>query len=139
MNSMEESIKNAIEEMKRVDHLIFVSLKYTRTVDVFKNTLVRIIEGFDFGITALIESLVEKNKITNPPAQPIPRCNILREHFSDDETIMEMVDFYLFLRKLNKADKEILLWGFVHRYKHNETFFARERIENYDCQLRGRN
>lgn len=43
------------------------------------------------------------------------------------------------LRKLNKADKEILLWGFVHRYKHNETFFARERIENYDWQLRGRN
>jgi len=103
---MQESIQNAVEEMKRVDHLIFVSLKYTRTVDVFKNTLSRIIDGMDFGITALIKSLEEKNKVENPPVQPIPRCNILRQHFSHDETIMEMVDFYLFLRKLNKAEFE---------------------------------
>ena len=40
------------------------------------------------------------------------------------------------LRKLNKAEKEILLWGFVHKYKHNETFFATDKLENYNWQLR---
>ena len=31
---MNENIHDAKQEMKRVDHLIYVSLKYTRTVDV---------------------------------------------------------------------------------------------------------
>ena len=40
------------------------------------------------------------------------------------------------LRKLNKAEKEILLWGLVYKYKHDKTFFAREKIERYNWSLR---
>lgn len=36
------------------------------------------------------------------------------------------------LRKLNKAEKEILLWGFVEKYKHDSTFYSEEKIENYN-------
>jgi len=39
------------------------------------------------------------------------------------------------LRKLNKAEKEILLWGLVYKYNHDDTFFATEKIENYDWSL----
>jgi len=38
---MRESIENAVEELKRVDHSIFVSLKYTRTVDILVNILIK--------------------------------------------------------------------------------------------------
>jgi len=40
------------------------------------------------------------------------------------------------LRKLNKAEKEILLWDIVYKHKHNETFFATEKIEKYNWSLR---
>ena len=30
---------NAKQELKRADHLLYVTLKYTRTVDVIKNTI----------------------------------------------------------------------------------------------------
>ena len=42
---MIETLENAKEELKRVDHLIFVSLKYTRTVDVLLNVINRIISS----------------------------------------------------------------------------------------------
>ena len=40
------------------------------------------------------------------------------------------------LRKLNKAEKEILMWGLVYKHGHDETFFTRDKIENYDWKLR---
>ncbi len=36
---MTDYLDNAKNEMKRVDHLLFVSLKYTRTVDVIKSVM----------------------------------------------------------------------------------------------------
>ena len=43
MSHMNEQLENTIEELKRVDHLFYVSLKYTRTVDMIKHVLERII------------------------------------------------------------------------------------------------
>ena len=40
-----ESIDKAKEELKRVDHLFFVSLKYTKTVDVIKSLIDRLINA----------------------------------------------------------------------------------------------
>ena len=34
-----EGLTNACEELTQVDHLIYVSLKYTRTCDVLKTSL----------------------------------------------------------------------------------------------------
>lgn len=44
---MKEAITNAVEELKRVDHLIYVSLKYTRTVDVIRSVINRLIESYN--------------------------------------------------------------------------------------------
>ena len=45
---MDDALYDAEKELKRVDHLIYVSLKYTRTVDVFKNIIKRLISTIDF-------------------------------------------------------------------------------------------
>ena len=34
---MKEALDNAKEELKRVDHLFYVSLKYTRTADMMRH------------------------------------------------------------------------------------------------------
>ena len=34
-------------------------------------------------------------------------------------------------RALNRAEKEILLWRFVEKYKHDETFYATRKLKDY--------
>ena len=59
----------AREELKRVDHLIFVSLKYTRTVDVLKSVLTRLINCFECIIIGVLNDAYEQKKIKAvPPA-----------------------------------------------------------------------
>jgi len=37
-------------------------------------------------------------------------------------------------RKLNFGEKEILLWGLVYKLKHDQTFFARGKVRDYQWQ-----
>jgi hypothetical protein len=103
MTDEAEHIESAKEELKRVDHLIYVSLKYTRTCDVFKNIIERLISAIEFAIDAILKRLEEEHKIFEAPAQPGAKCNAVKEHVQD-ERILKMVDFYLLLRQMNRAD-----------------------------------
>ena len=105
---MNEYIANVIDELKRADHIIYVSLKYTRTGDVLKNAVERLINALDFCILALANKLINENKISEIPIQPVKKAEIVKEHFSDDEEygeiISDFMDFYLLLRKINNAE-----------------------------------
>ena len=99
----EDCLENAKEELKRVDHLIYVSLKYTRTCDVFKNIIERLISAIEFVLNAILNQLEHQKKIMELPAQPGAKCNTIKEHVTDP-TILQMVDFYLLLRQMNRTD-----------------------------------
>ena len=99
---MSEYLDNAKEELKRADHLIYVSLKYTRTVDVLKNIIERLINTFDEGINALLEYLKKKKKIKEQPKAILVRCDLIKEKIKDKK-INDDLDFYLLLRKIDKA------------------------------------
>lgn len=101
---MEEAYRNAVEELKRVDHLIFVSLKYTRTVDVIKNTINRIIACYDFGMDALILYAKEKKMVDEIPAIPVLKLELLKKTFKDNKELLDYLKFYLELRKIIKAE-----------------------------------
>ena len=62
---MKESLDDAIKELKRVDHLYYVSLKYTRTADMMKIMLERLISTFSFGMESLLKHAKEQKKIEN--------------------------------------------------------------------------
>ena len=101
--TMDENMQQAISELKRADHLIFVSLKYTRTCDVFKSIIERLINAINWMLIALLKKLKEEEKIKEIPPQPGMKCSLLKEHISD-EKILEMIDFYLGLRKISRAE-----------------------------------
>jgi len=100
---MNEHLDDSKNELKRVDHLIHVSLKYTRTVDVIKSVLERMIAAFDFGFYALLENAQKKKKDLEIPIQPRAKCDKLKELFPDDEKLLAFVKFYLLLRDLVQA------------------------------------
>ncbi|MFH2028213.1 MAG: hypothetical protein ABIJ08_03680 [Nanoarchaeota archaeon] len=101
---MNQYLSDALEEIKRVDHLVFVSLKYTRTVDVIRSVIDRTINALEFIFLAFLDDLKEKKIIEDIPSAHGVRVNILEQNFSDDIEIKEFLEFYTFLRKIIRAE-----------------------------------
>jgi hypothetical protein len=100
---MIEKLNEAYEELKRVDHLIYVSLKYTRTVDVILNILARTVDAYAFMVDALIEYAKEQEKITSEPESAIERAELIAQLFAGDELLVDNMQLYLLERKLLRA------------------------------------
>ncbi|MBI2664719.1 hypothetical protein HYX10_05275 [Candidatus Woesearchaeota archaeon] len=100
---MSNALEAAREEMKRADHLLYVSLKYTRTVDVLKSLLERLINALDATTDDLLEYALEKKKIREKPENLGLKGELAKKTFKD-ETINEMIDFALTLKKINRAE-----------------------------------
>jgi len=101
---MKESFDQAIQELKRVDHLFWVSLKYTRTVDVIKHVIERLINCIGFGLEALLKYAKEKNLATHIPVNAGLRCDLLKKTYPENLELADYINFYSRLRKLSKAE-----------------------------------
>ena len=101
---MKESFDEAVQELKRVDHLFWVSLKYTRTVDVIKHVIDRLINCIGFGFEALLKYAKEKKLVASIPTNSGLRCDLLRKTFPDNLELIDYINFHLMLRKLSKAE-----------------------------------
>ena len=121
---MMQSMDDATEEMKRVEHQIDVSLKYTRTVDVIMNIIQRMIDGYEFMFDAVLKYARENNLIDEIPTAPVVKAqtvqyvfkkDMLRESAKQfesrfdmniDEFIADNVELFLLLRKLSRSNPE---------------------------------
>jgi len=103
-STMFDSLDNAKEELKRADHLFYVSLKYTRTVDVIKSIVERLINGYLFAIEALLVFEKERGVVEDLPKIPKLRADLIKELYETDDFLQDAIDFFLFLRKINKAE-----------------------------------
>ena len=99
---LEDVEESAREELKRADHLIYVSLKYTRTADVIKNTVKRLISAMDFVIADILKYLkTKKKRVKVIPELPKLRADLLHTlsaEFQDD------IHFYYLLKSIDKAE-----------------------------------
>ncbi|HLC97512.1 MAG TPA: hypothetical protein VJC21_01900 [Candidatus Nanoarchaeia archaeon] len=99
---MNENLLEAREELKRLEHILYVSLKYTRTVDVLINALHRLISIFDLIILALLEKAQAEKRLETLPKSPALRGTTLRDIYPEDEQLQRYLSFYLFLRTVLK-------------------------------------
>ncbi len=103
---MRDLLNNAKEELKRVDHLIYVSLKYTRTVDVLKNVIQRLLGSFDFIAESLLKQALDEKKITAIPIAPKLRAEELEKLYSGDSEIIEAVRLFVLVRRISQSEYE---------------------------------
>jgi len=99
---MIESFENAREELKRIDHLIYVTLKYTRTVDVLLSIIERMVNSYEFVIESLLKKAVSEGKIEMPD-NPIAKANTIKELYSS-KTFQDRINKYLLFRKLRRVE-----------------------------------
>ena len=104
---LEDIYQNTVQEMKRIDHIIFVTLKYTRTVDVLKSIITRMIAAFDFVLDLILESYKESGDIEDYPTSPGLKVDQLRK-LTDDDRIAEILDFYLMLRRASRSEYTVI-------------------------------
>ena len=121
-------IEDAEEELKRVDHLIYVSLKYTRTVDVLKNIIERLLSTFDAAMDVVLEKAVEENKLIEVPSAPLQKCEELRKLYPLDEKIRDYMEFYVLLRKLRRCE-----YNSINEYRRHVAMIA--HLEEGDIEL----
>jgi hypothetical protein len=100
---MREAIENAVEELKRVDHSIFVSLKYTRTVDILINILIRMVDCYEFLILSLLKYALDHKMIGEIPSTPKERAVLIKQLFKEQE-VHDNIDLYLLLKAMLKSN-----------------------------------
>ncbi len=99
----EDALESATRELKRADHSIAVSLKYTRTVDVIKSIVQRLINTAAFSLDALLILSKSQKKIDELPQLPRMKVELARKLYGDDPFVIDMCDFFLLLRRIDKA------------------------------------
>ena len=106
--SQEEAMQFAIQELKRADHSIAVSLKYTRTVDVIKSIVERLIGTVSFSLDVLLFHAKSEKKIAEVPKLPRTKIEIAKQLYPEDKNVADICAFFLVLRKLTRPSLSVL-------------------------------
>lgn len=99
-------MERIIKEKISADHLLYVSLKYTKTCDVIINLLFRWKIMIELAIERLFEQAKKAKKINGPiPDAPRAKLVQLKKVYSDDPVISETLKLYEFFRDIETLDK----------------------------------
>lgn len=98
---MDEIIKEKIS----ADHLLYVSLKYTKTCDVIINLLLRWKAMIDLSMDNLIEKAKKQKKWK--PVADAPRAKLvqLKQIYAKEPVVAPVLELYELFRDIEKLDK----------------------------------
>lgn len=99
-------MEDIIQEKISADHLLYVSLKYTKTCDVIVNLLLRWRKMIDTSIDAILKHAKKKKKISSISTNPIGKIEQVRKLFKKDKNFLEVIDMYEMFRKIQELRKE---------------------------------
>ena len=98
---MEEIIK----EKTSADHLLYVSLKYTKTCDVILNLIARWKSMIDLSFDGIIEKGIKEKKIPNKPDSPKEKIEFVKKYFKKSLPIQNILPLYLFFKRIPELNK----------------------------------
>jgi hypothetical protein len=124
---IEELGESALEELKRADHLIYVSLKYTRTVDIIKNTIQRLLSAFDIAIIQGLEYTKESKRIPSIPTSALQRVNLLSRFLPQTKKSLE---FYQVLKSIDRAE-----YSRKEEYRKNVALIIKKRSKKIEVDI----
>ncbi len=93
-------MEEIIQEKISADHLLYVSLKYTKTCDVIYNLLLRWRRMIETSIEAILRHAKAKKKIKVVPANPFGKIELVKELFKKNKNFIIVLEFYEMLKKL---------------------------------------
>lgn len=98
-------MERIIKEKISADHLLYVSLKYTKTCDVIINLLLRWKNMIEFAMDELIERAKKKKKWKTVADAPRARLIELKNVYASQKDIADTLELYELFRDIEKLDK----------------------------------
>ena len=98
-------IEEIIKDKTSADHLLYVSLKYTKTGDVILNLLSRWKNLLEISFDFLITQKIEEGKIPGEPNSPKQRIEYMKKYFRTKPEIQEIVSLYIFFKRVPDLPK----------------------------------
>ncbi len=98
---MEQIIKEKIS----ADHLLYVSLKYTKTCDVIVNLLLRWKKMIELAMDLLVEKAKKEKKWKLVPEAPRARLIQLKKIYASNEIVSKTLELYEFFRDIESLPK----------------------------------
>jgi len=133
---MSEELEKIIKEKISADHLLYVSMKYTKTCDVMINLLKRWKIMIDYAFDSLLEKAKKKKMIKKIPEAPRLKIDAMRNTFKNNKEIMETLEIYEMFKLidiLNKTKEGEFRKGVCLRvtYKMKEIPINLDKLKEY--------
>lgn len=133
-------MEEIIQEKISADHLLYVSLKYTKTCDVIKNLILRWTIMIEKSIESILIHAKKKKKISEVPSSPVGRLEIAQKLFKKDANFQKVIEEYKMFRKINELRTERI--GEFRKnvnlrvmYQGNEININLEKLKEYADML----
>jgi len=98
-------MENVIKEKISADHLLYVSLKYTKTCDVIINLLLRWKNMIEVAMDVLIEKAKKQKKWKLIPEAPRAKLIQLKKIYAGVAEAYDALELYEFFRDIERLDK----------------------------------
>lgn len=98
-------MERIIKEKISADHLLYVSLKYTKTCDVVINLLLRWKQMIEMAMDLLVEKAKKEKKWEPIPDAPRAKLVQLRKIYSKNKAIIDALEIYEMFRDIETLDK----------------------------------
>jgi len=98
-------MESVIKEKISADHLLYVSLKYTKTCDVIINLLFRWKVMIDLGMDRLVEKAKKQKKWKPIPNAPRAKHIQLKQIYANNKDIIDTLNLYDLFRDIELLEK----------------------------------
>lgn len=133
-------MEDIIQEKISADHLLYVSLKYTKTCDVIKNLILRWRKMIETSVEAILKHAKKRKKISSIPSNPLGKIEIIKKLFKKEKNFLDAIEMYEMFRKIDELRterigefrKNVTLKIF---YQGNEINVNLEKLKEYADKL----
>ncbi|MGY4884548.1 MAG: hypothetical protein ACP5NZ_03135 [Nanobdellota archaeon] len=99
-------MEEIIQEKISADHLLYVSLKYTKTCDVIKNLILRWRKMIETAIEEILKHAKKKKKISAISSSPLGKIEEVKKLFKKEKNFLEVIEMYEMFRKIDELRTE---------------------------------
>ena len=98
-------LEQIIKEKTSADHLLYVSMKYTKTCDVILNLIARWKSMMEICFDAVLDKAKEEKLIQALPTNPKQKIEFMRLYFKKQKAIQETIPVYIFFKRVPELQK----------------------------------
>ena len=99
-------LERIMKEKISADHLLYVSMKYTKTCDVMLNLIARWQSMIEISIDALLEKAKKKKKIRIIPVAPRTKVEVLKDIFKKEPDVLQTLENYEFFKRIPVLERQ---------------------------------